>query len=152
MMTVLKGPAWAGINHAHHRGNVNFIRDNPRFTFQVEQLTAAANAVTGVLANGRIEVDINLLPGVDAITASCSSLSMTLASIFYLSSRLSIDLSPVKIVNHFTVTSLRMRFLKLGDWAANFCSLSLSSAIHPLAVARASIQVVKIHRTVGYLA
>jgi len=66
-MAVFKCAAWAGVNHTHDRINIHFIRDDPRLTFQVEEFGAAAHAVSRVLTDTGVEVDINFLTGIGPV-------------------------------------------------------------------------------------
>jgi len=67
-MAVLERTARAGIDNAYDGIYIFLVRDNPGFTFQIKELAAAAHAISRVLANTGIEIDIYFLTGIGPVT------------------------------------------------------------------------------------
>lgn len=97
-MTVLQRAARTAVDNLYHRGNLHFIRHNPRLTLQIKQLRAATHTITGVLADSGIKIDVDIIAGIDAVAGLLKLLIHHSASscIAWLSIALKQDYSPLQ--------------------------------------------------------
>lgn len=83
-MAILQRAAWTGVDNLRHDLDIYLVKHNPRLTLQVKKPAIAADAISRVLAEGRIKIDINFLAGVDTVTRILKIFIHDIASLFVL--------------------------------------------------------------------
>jgi hypothetical protein len=65
---VLKGTTWAGFDDAHDFTFCGIIGGDPGFTIEFKNGRITAHTISGMLASRGIEIDIDLLTGIAAVS------------------------------------------------------------------------------------
>ena len=98
-MTVFKGAARAGVDDAHHGIYIHFIRDDPGFTFKIEELCTSTHAVACMLADTGIKIDINFFTGIGALPRFQEFVIHDIASVIIIDSAVRIALRLIEKQN-----------------------------------------------------